>query len=86
MAINMYFSKYPVIRKIAKYDFGMAISVKDVPISGQMGNSGGVNNYGFTLANNGQQHKDPEDDYFDIYWMDSAGYRYVDRFAQLKNH
>jgi tubulin polyglutamylase TTLL6/13 len=31
-------------------------------------------------------HKDPDDDYFDIYWMDGAGQKHLDRFSQLKNH
>lgn len=31
-------------------------------------------------------HRDPEDDYFDIFWMDGAGQKHLDRFAALKNH
>jgi tubulin polyglutamylase TTLL6/13 len=29
-------------------------------------------------------HKDPDDDYFDIFWMDGAGQRHLDRFSMLK--
>lgn len=30
--------------------------------------------------------RDPEDDYFDIYWMDGSGQKHMDRFAQLKSY
>lgn len=30
------------------------------------------------------KQRDPDDDYFDIYWIDGAGNRFNDRFASLK--
>ena len=30
--------------------------------------------------------RDPDDDYFDIFWMDGAGSRHLERFQQLKSH
>lgn len=44
------------------------------------------NGGGSTYVTQGLQ-RDPEDDYFDIYWMDTShGQRYLDRFGQLKNY
>ena len=33
-----------------------------------------------------EKSKEPDDDYFDIFWIDGAGMRFNDRFAQLKSY
>ena len=64
----------------------MFLSNRDMsaPVNGQLILDGGVGN-GTTYVTNGLS-RDPDDDYFDIYWMDAAGSRHIDRFSQLKIH
>ena len=84
--MNVFQTRYPIIRKIAKYEFNFFLSNRDMfaPINGQIVLDGS-SSYGTSYVTNGL-HKDPDDDYFDIYWMDGAGQRHLDRFAQLKSH
>ena len=79
-------TKYPIIKKIAKYEFNLFLSNRDMfaPVNGQLVLDGGAGN-GTTYVTNGLP-RDPDDDYFDIYWMDPAGQRHIDRFTQLKIH
>lgn len=86
LVLNVSMSKYPILRKVAKQEFGLFISNRDMfaPINGQIVLDTTQNN-GTALVTNGL-HKDPDDDYFDIYWMDGAGQKHLDRFSQLKNH
>ena len=86
LVINVSMSRYPIIRKISKYEFNYFISTRDMfaPVNGQIildQNASG----GATYVTNGLS-RDPEDDYFDIYWMDSSGLRFMDRFAQQKSY
>ena len=64
----------------------MFLSNRDMfaPVNGQLtydGFSGG----GTNVVTNGLA-RDPDDDYFDIYWMDQAGQKHIERFSQLKPH
>ena len=64
----------------------MFLSNRDMfaPVNGQLILDGSASN-GATLVTGGLS-RDPDDDYFDIYWMDSAGQKHIDRFTQLKSH
>ena len=81
LVLNVSQSRYPILRKIAKFEYGFFISTRDMfaPINGQMVLDAAQNN-GTALVTNGLQ-RDPDDDYFDIYWMDGAGQKHLDRFA-----
>ena len=85
IVLNVSQSRYPILRKIAKEEFGLFISTRDMfaPINGQMLFDAAQN--GTALVTKGLQ-RDPDDDYFDIYWMDGAGQKHLDRFSQLKSH
>lgn len=59
----------------------MFLSSRDMfaPVNGQLlldSENGG----GTKIVTNGLQ-RDPDEDYFDIYWMDGAGQKLLDRFA-----
>lgn len=86
LVINVSMCRYPIVRKIAKYEFGHFLSNRDMfaPVNGQI-ILDGTAQQGTSYVTNGLA-RDPEDDYFDIYWMDGAGQRHLDRFIQLKNY
>jgi len=73
LVINVSMCKYPTIRKIAKYEYNFFLSARDMfaPVNGQIvldqQASGGTSYVTNGLA------RDPDDDYFDIYWMDGSG-------------
>ena len=68
--------KYPILRKIARHEFDQFISVRDMfaPVNGQVVLDL-TTKEGTSVVTNGLQ-RDPEDDYFDIFWMDGAGQRH----------
>lgn len=63
LILNVSLTRYPVIRKVARQEFNMFLSNRDMfaPLNGQHQLDGKA------------LLRDPDDDYFDIYWMDSAG-------------
>jgi hypothetical protein len=56
-----------------KYEFGYFLSGRDMfaPVNGQMILD--TNGYSGTNVVTKGLPKDPDDDYFDIFWMDGAG-------------
>jgi hypothetical protein len=72
LVINVQNCRYPVIKKVAKYEFGFFLSGRDMfgPVNGQIILD--ANGNGSTVVTKGLS-KDPDEDYFDIFWMDCAG-------------
>lgn len=87
LILNVSMTRYPILRKIAKYEFNFFISNRDMflPIPSTFENIE-VKGVGQAMEAAALQKRDPDDDYFDIFWMDGAGQRNLDRFAQLKTY
>lgn len=81
LVINISMCKYPIVRKIAKYEFNFFLSARDMfaPVNGQIVLDQQATG-GTSYVTNGLA-RDPDDDYFDIYWMDGSGQKHMDRFS-----
>ena len=82
LVMNVALTRYTVIKKIAKYDFNFFLSTRDMfaPLNGQQETQNGLVVVASSLA------RDPDDDYFDIFWIDGAGPKHIERFQGLKPH
>lgn len=84
--VNVSMTRYALIQKIAKYEFGMLVSDKDLSQGKpNLDVMDGINERGIEILPEPAK-KDTDEDHVDIFWMDGAGPKLLERLSALKNH
>lgn len=79
LVVNIAMCRYPIVKKIARYEFNLFMSDKDLFPNSQNNQIDSLTEkYIEKLAE--FPKRDNTDDGFDIFWMDGAGSKHIERF------